>query len=492
MKQACIIGAGIGGLALAIRLQAAGVPTTLLDAHAQPGGSSSGIACDGVAFDADPGVINDADGLRALWALAGRVLDDDLELLPIEPFTRYAWPDGTVFETSPDPAAVHAGIARINPADVAGYEDLARLVAAIRIDARAWLESAAKPGWRGMARGASALLRHQGWRPLDATLARYLGHDKLRAALGHPTLRLGGNPLTTPTQLALALARDPFARVFWPKGGSGALAKALLGLFERLGGTVRLGDAVTRVTTLGTRVTGVETASAGPAHFDAVCDGIDAMHLYRDLLGDNPRGTRMAKWLRRRQYTPSQFVVHFGVSGVWPGIAHRTVLFGPRHEGWLTDLFDHGVLPQDLCIELHHPTVTDASLAPEGMSAFSAVVPVPHLGRLPVDWSRIGPILERRVIEEIGRRLIPELEGRIVTRFHRTPVDIAQDGPAWLGSANGLAPTLLQSGALRANNRDAVIENLYLAGADTHPGAGLPGVLAGAEITAGLMIDDLQ
>ena len=492
MKQACVIGAGVGGLALAIRLQAAGVPTTLLDAHAKPGGGSSGIARDGFIFDADPGAINDADGLRALWALSGRALDDDLELLPVEPFTRFAWPDGTVFETSPDQATVHAGIARINAADVAGYEELGRMIAAIRADGQARLGSAALLGWRGVARTVPLLLRHQAWRPLDAMLGRFVGHDKLRQALGYPTLRLGGNPLTTPTLLALGLARDPFARVFWPKGGSGALAEVLLREFERLGGTVRLGDAAVRVTTLGNRATGVETASAGPAHFDAVCGAIDAMHLYRDLLRPNPRGATMAKWLGRRHYTPSQFVVHFGLSGAWPGIAHRTVLFGPRHDGWLTDLFAHGVLPQDLCIELHHPSVTDASVAPEGMSAFSAVVPVPHLGRLPVDWSRIGPVLEARVIEEIGRRLIPDLESRIVTRFHRTPADSERDGHAWLGSANGLAPTLLQSGALRPRNRDAVIENLYLVGADTHPGAGLPGVLAGAEITAHLMIDDLK
>ena len=487
-----MIGAGIGGLALAIRLQAAGVPTTLVEAAAQPGGSFSGLMRDGFTFDSAPAAINDADGLRALWALSGRALEHDLELLPIEPYTRFAWPDGTVFDASPDQAAVHAAIARINPADVAGYEELGRLVAAIRADGQARLGSAALLEWKGMARCIPALLRHQAWRPLDAMLDQHVASDKLRHALGYPVLRIGGNPLTIPTLLALGLARDPFARVAWPRGGSGALAAALLGEFKRLGGEVRLGAAVTRVATLGTRATGVETTSGWTTHFDAICGGIDAMHLYRDLLADNPRGRSMAKWLGRRTYSPAQFVVHFGLSGAWPGIAHRTVLFGPRHQGWLTDLFDHGVLPQDLCIELHHPGVTDASVAPQGMSAFSAVVPVPNLGRLPVDWARIGPVLGARVIEEIGRRLIPDLEGRIVTRFHRTPVDAARDWNSHLGSSHGLAPALLQSGALRPHNRDTVIENLYLVGPDTHPGAGLPGVLASAEITAKLMIDDLK
>jgi phytoene desaturase len=486
-----VIGTGIGGLALAIRLQAAGVATTLLDATAQSGGISCAIERDGFRFDAAPAAINDADGLRALWALSGRALDDDLKLLPIEPYTRFAWPDGTVFDATPNQAEVHAAIARINPSDVAGYEELARMVAAIRADGQARLNSAGLLEWLGMARAIPAMLRHQAWRSLDDMLGRFVANDKLRHTLGYPVLRIGGNPMTVPTLLALGLARDPFARVFWPEGGSGALAEALLRQFTQAGGTARLGDAVTRVTTLGTRATGVETASGWAAHFDAVCGGIDAMHLYRDLLADNPRGDRMAKWLGRRTYSPAQFVVHFGLAGAWPGIAHRTVLFGPRQDGWLIDLFDHGVLPQDLCIELHHPTVTDTSVAPEGMSAFSAVVPVPNLGRLPVNWARIGPVLEARVIEEVGRRLIPDIETRIVTRFHRTPADAARDWNSHLGSAHGLAPALLQSGALRPHNRDPLIENLYLVGVDSHPGAGLPGVLAGAEITSAMMIDQL-
>ncbi len=486
-----MIGAGIGGLALAIRLQAAGVPTTLIEAAAQPGGTCSGLMRDGFTFDSAPAAINDADGLRALWALSGRALEHDLELLPIEPYTRFCWPDGTVFEASPDRAEVLAAIARINPADVAGYEELGRMVASIRSDGQARLGSAALLEWRGMARSVPALLRHQAWRALDDMLDRHVASEKLRHALGYPVLRIGGNPLTLPTLLALGLARDPFARVAWPKGGSDALAAAMLAEFTRLGGVVRLGEAVTRIATLGTRVTGVETESGWTAHFDAVCGGIDAMHMYRELLADNPRGRSMAKWLGRKTYSPAQFVVHFGLSGAWPGIAHRTVLFGPRHQGWLSDLFDHGVLQQDLCIELHHPSLTDPSVAPEGMSAFSAVVPVPNLGRLPVDWARIGPVLERRVIEEIGRRLIPDLESRIVARFQHTPDDAARDWNSHLGSAHGLAPGLLQSGALRPHNRDPVIENLYLVGPDTHPGAGLPSVLAGAELTATMMIEQL-
>jgi phytoene desaturase len=167
------------------------------------------------------------------------------------------------------------------------------------------------------------------------------------------------------------------------------------------------------------------------------------------------------------------------------------VLFGPRFEGLLKDIFDHGVLPRDSIIYLHHPTVTDPSLAPEGRSTFYALMPVPNLGKLAIDWGEVAPVLEKRVLAEVARRLIPDLDDRIVTRFHYTPRDFALDLNAHLGSAFSLEPIPSQSAWLRPHNRDAVIGNFYLVGSGTHPGAGIPGVLACAKATAGLMLEDL-
>jgi len=182
------------------------------------------------------------------------------------------------------------------------------------------------------------------------------------------------------------------------------------------------------------------------------------------------------------------FAVHFGIRGTWPGIPHRSLLMGPRYEEYLTDIFQHGVLPADQMIFLQHPSVTDASLAPEGCSVFSAYAPVPHMGKLPIDWDHMAPIYADRILDEIERRLIPDIRERIVTQFHIAPPDFAGDMRAYMGSAFGLAPLNSQSLALRPHNRDAVIRNLYQVGASTHPGAGIPQVLAGAKVTAGLML----
>lgn len=164
------------------------------------------------------------------------------------------------------------------------------------------------------------------------------------------------------------------------------------------------------------------------------------------------------------------------------------VLFGPRYRELLADIYDHGVLSADFSLYLHHPTVTDPSLAPEGCSTFYALAPVPHLGKFPEDWGRIAPIMEKRILDEIGRRLIPDIHERIVTKFSYTPADFQHDLNAHLGSAFSLEPTLMQSAYFRVHNRDDAISNLYFVGAGTHPGAGIPGVVGSAKATADLML----
>ena len=168
------------------------------------------------------------------------------------------------------------------------------------------------------------------------------------------------------------------------------------------------------------------------------------------------------------------------------------ILFGPRYGELLSDIYDHGVLPRDFSIYLHHPNVTDPSMAPQGMSTFYALIPVAHMGKLPIDWDEVGPVLEKRVLDEVGRRLIPDIHDRIVTRFHYAPKDFEADLNAYQGSAFSLEPILRQSGWLRGHNRDDRIGNYYLVGAGTHPGAGIPGVIGSAKVTAKLMVEDLR
>lgn len=491
-KKACVIGAGFGGLALAIRLQSAGVATTVVEARDKPGGRAYFWEKDGFTFDAGPTVITDPMCLRELWALSGHEMDDDIELMPVMPFYRLNWPDGTNFDYSNDETALQAEIGRISPGDIAGYEDF------LRYSEGVWHEGYVKLGhvpfldFASMLKAAPALAKYQAWRSVYSIVSKYIQSEKLREAFSFHTLLVGGNPMTTSSIYALIHKLEKDGGVWWARGGTNRLIAAMVRHFERLGGTVRLHDPVKAIHTVGTVASEVETVSGWKERFNAVASNADIMHTYRDLLGGTKRGADQAKSLAKKRFSPSLFVVHFGIEGTWPGIPHHMILFGPRYKGLLDDIYEHGVLPADFSIYLHHPTVTDPSMAPEGKSTFYALVPVANMGKLPIDWEQVGPVLEKRILDEVARRLIPDLHDRIVTKFHYAPRDFALDLNAHVGSAFSLEPILTQSAWFRGHNRDDVIRNMYLVGAGTHPGAGIPGVVGSAKATAKLMLEDMK
>ena len=492
MKTAIVIGAGFGGLALAIRLQSAGVQTTIVESRDKPGGRGYYWERDGFTFDAGPTVITDPDCLRELWALSGHDMSADVTLDPVLPFYRLNWADGTNFDYTNDDTQMRAEIEKLHPGDWAGYEKFLAYSAGVFHEGYEKLGHVAFLDFGSMIKAAPALAKYQAWRSVYSIVSSFVKSEKLREALSFHTLLVGGNPMTTSAIYALIHKLERDGGVWFARGGTNRLVAALVTQFERLGGVLRLDDPVTSIETLGDRATGVTTASGWSGQADAVAANSDIMHTYRDLLATSRSGQRTKASLERKKYSPSLFVVHFGIKGTWPGIPHHMILFGPRYKGLLSDIYDHGVLAEDFSLYLHHPTVTDPSLAPEGHSTFYALAPVPHLGKFPVDWDKIGPILEKRILDEIGRRLIPDIHDRIVTKFSYAPKDFAQDLNAHLGSAFSLEPVLTQSAYFRVHNRDDHIPNLYFVGAGTHPGAGIPGVVGSAKATARLMLEGEQ
>ena len=490
MKTAVVVGAGFGGLALAIRLQSAGVATTIVESRDKPGGRGYYWERDGFTFDAGPTVITDSACLQELWALTGRDMAEDVTLAPVSPFYRLNWPDGTNFDYTNDDVLLHSEIAKLDPEDVAGYHRFLDYAAGVYEEGYRKLGHVAFLDFASMIKAAPALAKYQAWRSVYSIVSKYIRNEKLREALSFHTLLVGGNPMTTSAIYALIHKLERDGGVWFAMGGTNRLIAGMVTHFQRIGGTIRLGDAVVQIDTLGDRATGVTTASGWHADADMVAANADIVHTYRHLLSGSRSAQRTASKLEDKKYSPSLFVVHFGIKGTWPGIPHHMILFGPRYKGLLEDIYDHGVLSQDFSLYLHHPTVTDPSLAPDGHSTFYALAPVPHMGKFPVDWNEIGPILEKRILDEIGRRLIPDIHDRIVTKFSYAPNDFARDLNAHLGSAFSLEPTLTQSAWFRVHNRDDHIPNLYFVGAGTHPGAGIPGVVGSAKATAALMLEN--
>ena len=489
MKRAVVIGAGFGGLALGIRLQSAGVDTTIVEARDKPGGRAYFWERDGFTFDAGPKVITAPEALEELWALSGHRMADDVTLTAVNPFYRLNWQDGTNFDYTNDDAVLMGEIAKLDPADIDGYRRFLDYSAGVYREGYEKLGHVAFLDFGSMVRAAPALAKYQAWRSVYSMVSSFVKNEKLREALSFHTLLVGGNPMTTSAIYALIHKLERDGGVWFAMGGTNRLVAGMVRQFERLGGALRLADPVAQIETLGERATAVVTKSGARFEADMVASNADIIHSYRDLLTGSRSAQRTAASLARKRFSPSLFVVHFGIQGTWPGIPHHMILFGPRYRELLADIYDTGVLSEDFSLYLHHPTVTDPSMAPEGHSTFYALAPVPHMGKFPGDWNEIAPILEKRILDEVGRRLIPDIHSRIVTKFSYAPSDFSADLAAHLGSAFSLEPILTQSAYFRAHNRDDSIENLYFVGAGTHPGAGIPGVVGSAKATAALMLE---
>ena len=489
-RRVAVIGAGFGGLALAIRLQSAGLQTTIFEARDKPGGRAYHWIEQGHVFDAGPTVITDPDCLRELWALSGSDLEADVELMPVTPFYRLSWPDGSMFDYSNDDVALEAAIAAMNPDDVAGYRRFLRYSEGVFHEGYEKLGAVPFLDFASMLKAGPSLARYQAWRSVYSIVSSFVSDERLRQALSFHTLLVGGNPMTTSAIYALIHKLERDGGVWFAKGGTNKLIQGMVKHFERLGGTIRLSTPVEALETAGDRISGVRTADGTVEPFDAVASNGDVVQTYGWLSGHR-RGRSAAAKLKRKRFSPSLFVVHFGAEGLWPDIPHHSILFGPRYQGLLGDIYDRGLLPSDPSLYLHHPTITDPEMAPEGRSTFYALAPVPHLGKLPLDWDKAGAGYADSIIELLERRLMPGLRDRITVRFHYTPTNFAEDLGAHLGSAFSLEPILTQSAWFRVHNRDDKIPNLYFVGAGTHPGAGIPGVVGSAKATARLMIDDL-
>ncbi len=489
-RQAVVVGAGFGGLALAIRLQASGLQTTLLEKRDKPGGRAYVYEDQGFVFDAGPTVITDPSAIEELFAAAGRRMSDYVEMLPVSPFYRLCWEDGTHFDYVNDQDTLDRQIHALNPADVQGYQRF--LAYSKAVFEEGYLKLGAVPflTFRDMIQAGPQLARLQAWRSVYSLVSRFIENDHLRQAFSFHSLLVGGNPFATSSIYTLIHALERRWGVWFPRGGTGALVRALVRLFEDIGGRVELNAPVARIETEGGRATGVRLADGRLFQADAVASNADVVHTYGSLLGEHPRGPAHAATLRKKRFSNSLFVLYFGLDHHHRQLQHHTVCFGPRYRELIKDIFGGNELAEDFSLYLHAPCVTDPSLAPPGCGSHYVLAPVPHLGNAPIDWEVEGPRYRDRIFDYLERRYMPGLRSQLVTSRIFTPLDFRDQLNAHLGSAFSLEPILTQSAWFRPHNRDAELSNLYLVGAGTHPGAGVPGVIGSAKATAGLMLSE--
>ena len=433
-KTAAVIGAGFGGIALAIRLQSAGLQVTLFEARDKPGGRAYVYEQDGFTFDAGPTVITDPACLEELWALSGRTMSEHVTLLPVSPFYRLQWSDGVTFDYVNDQAELDRQIEALEPRDLEGYRKFLAYSEELYDEGYVKLGSAPFLDWGSMLKAAPELVKLEAWKTVHAKVAEFIRDPHLRQAFSFHSLLVGGNPFATSSIYALIHALERKGGVWFPKGGTGALIRGMLALFEELGGVVRLSTPVDRITTAGGRATGVTLADGTAQPFDMVASNGDVHTTYARMLRDEPLAAGTARGLARKRWSMSLFVIYFGTKRKYEDVAHHTVVFGPRYRELIGEIFNGPDLAQDFSLYLHRPTASDPDLAPEGCDGFYVLSPVPHLGRADLDWATEGPLYRDRILQYLEDHMMPGLRQNLVTSPHLHAVRL----PRRAGRAPGL------------------------------------------------------
>ena len=485
-----VIGSGFGGLSAAVRLQAQGHQVTIVEKLDKAGGRAYVFERDGFTFDAGPTIITAPWMINDIFAAAGKRTSEYVQIVPIDPFYNVRFEDGSCFRYTGGTEDVLREVARFNPDDVAGYKAFFTEAEKIFVAGMSLVD---KPfGTVGsMLKVAPQLAMLQAQRSVATFVNKYIKDPRLQQVFSFHPLLIGGNPFDASCLYTLVHALEQKWGVHFAMGGTGALVRGLVQCFTDIGGVVHFNSEVREIVVdpSSRKTTGVTLANGETVSADAVvCNGDVAMS-YMTLVKPEFRPKNTDRRMKNRRYSMSLFVSYFGTRGtrdMWPGVAHHEILMGPRYKGLLRDIFDTKVLADDFSLYLHRPTVTDPSLAPEGDDAWYVLSPVPHLGGK-TDWAAMHQHYTDRIMDYLDARYLPGLKERIVSEHHVDPRYFQNTLNTYLGSAFSVEPTLLQSAYMRPHNVSEDIPNLYFAGAGTHPGAGLPGVMGSGKIVADLI-----
>jgi phytoene desaturase len=527
-RQAIVIGAGIGGLAMGIRLQSLGFDTTLVEKLASAGGRACVRHVDGFTFDMGPTVITVPHFIEELFALErdgadlaspdfpSEILDESkrvkegvsggvhtsryVQIIPILPFYRIYFDDGSYFDYDGDPAHTHEQIQRLGePGDLEGYQRFQQDAKAI-FD-RGFLELGYTHfGTLGsMLKVAPDLLRLDAVRTLFKFSSKYFKSDKLRQVFSFETLLVGGNPLSVPAIYAMIHFVEKTWGIHFAMGGTGALVNGFVRKFEELGGQIRYNTEVSQINVVRTGrknvATGITLANGTVLPGDVVVSNGDWATTYGKLIDPKYRFWNSNTRIKLTQQSMSLFVIYFGFKADGQEdrkLRHHTIILGPRYEGLLQDVFRRKILAEDFSQYLHIPTLTDPSLAPPGHHAAYTLLPVPHNGSR-LDWQKLAEPLVETVLKFLDDRgYLPGLMQRLVHTSFITPDYFQNSLNSYLGNAFGPEPLLRQSAFFRPHNRSEDIAHLYLVGAGTQPGAGTPSVMMSAKMTARLIAQDFE
>jgi phytoene desaturase len=478
--HALVIGAGFGGIASALRLRAKGYRVTLIDRAPMLGGRAQVFEREGFRHDAGPTVITAPFLFDELFELFGKKREDYVKFVPLSPWYRFRFQDGTQFDYGGTVEDTLAEIRKISPADVDGYRAL--LDSSRKLFDAGFTKLADQPFHQlgKMLGQVPTLGRLRADRSVWQLVCKHLTHPKLREAFSIQPLLVGGNPFDTTSIYGLIHFLERNWGVYFAMGGTGAIVAALARLMDEQGITVRLNTTSSDIMMEGRRAVGCVLDTGETIRADIVVTNADPMHLYRKMVPETALSLPI-KAKRNSRLSMGLYVLYFGTRRKFPDVAHHTIWLGPRYRDLLHDIFKKRILSDDFSLYVHRPTATDPSFAPEGCDSFYVLAPVPNtLGGQ--DWAVEGPKLQARIIDALDKTMMPGLKESITADFYMTPADFETRYLSFGGAGFSIAPYFTQSAWFRFHNKAEGIENLYLVGAGTHPGAGMPGVLCSAKV----------
>ena len=480
---AVVIGAGFAGIATALRLRALGYEVTLLERLHSLGGRAQVFERGGYRHDAGPTVITAPFLFDELFELFDEKLEDHLEFVPLDPFYRFHFADGSQFDYRASIEDTLTEIRRFNPDDADGYLQL--LEKSKRVYDIGFKKLVHRPFTRvwDMVKQIPALLMLKCYRSVSQMVNSHLKHPLIRQAFSIHPLLVGGNPFKTTAIYTLIHYLERRWGVFFCMGGTGKLVEELAALMERQGINIQLGADVDEIILERKRATGVRLNSGEVLNADLVVFGGDPETCYKHLL---PAKKTFSLPSIKKQYSMGLYVLYFGTRKLYPDVAHHSIWMGPRFQELLSEIFDSKKMSEDFSLYVHRPTATDKSFAPEGCESFYVLCPVPNLLG-DISWESEGPILRDRIVQALEETILPDLSSVIEEVFWMTPDDFAKDYRSMHGAGFSIEPRLTQSAWFRFHNRDRAISNLYFVGAGTHPGAGLPGVVSSAKVVEELL-----
>ncbi|KAA9006842.1 phytoene desaturase [Histidinibacterium aquaticum] len=489
-NRAVVIGAGLGGLASAMRLGAKGYAVTVVDRLDRAGGRGSSITMEGHRFDLGPTIVTMPELFSDLWAACGRDFRSDVDLRPLDTFYEIRWPDGSSFKACADTDRMVEEVRRLSPGDVNGY---LRFLKGSEARYRIGFERLGRMPMHKLSQTIRVLpdfARLRADRSILSLAKSLVKDDRLRMALSFHPLFIGGDPSNVTSMYALVGHLEKTFGVHYAIGGVQAIADAMATVVRDQGGTIRLGAEADEILLDQGRARGVRMKTGETLSAPLIVSNADAGHTYAHLLRKSPRTRWTDRRLNRASWSMGLFVWYFGTRGtrqMWRDVGHHTIINGPRYAELLKDIFGRGHLAPDMSLYLHRPSVTDPGVAPEGDDTFYALSPVPHLGwEDPVDWSERRESY-RQAVAQVLEAHIPGFQAHLGPSHILTPEDFRTRYLSPNGSGFSIEPRILQSAWFRPHNVSEEAKGLYLAGAGTHPGAGLPGVIASAEVLDSLV-----